>query len=111
MGHPESCVQPCRFREQDRILPCHLGFRQEGHRRERPEGTIAQLSRSALSSEAPGRSRYLPVRATDRGRPLRAASCYCHLLFWYFSFLVCDSSASAPGLQLLVENTSAMAVR
>merc|ERR1711966_222457 len=28
---PQLGVQPCRFREQDRILPCHLGVSQERH--------------------------------------------------------------------------------
>merc|ERR1719335_1601162 len=31
--HSEFGVQPCRFREQDRILPCHLEFCQEVHPR------------------------------------------------------------------------------
>merc|ERR1711939_523442 len=29
--HSEFGVQPCRFCEQDRILPCHLGLCQEEH--------------------------------------------------------------------------------
>merc|ERR1719343_1855327 len=29
--HTQPGVQPCRFREQDWILPCHLELRQEGH--------------------------------------------------------------------------------
>merc|ERR1712118_574903 len=44
--HFELGVQPCRLREQDRILPCHLEFCQEVHLRKgsrSPPSTVRSL--------------------------------------------------------------------